>query len=373
MSDFNLDVLSEEVPRMRNLLPLTNGFFAHMQYNFKEITASQLDLLLVSNIGARRPAPIVDVVHEDEWEKPFENLTDAELTKLAACLLSMKKPKWDKLGDLLELDYDPIHNYLDEWEDESDGTNGESVSIEKDRTDTHNLTEGNNVLRTDNLTETTNFGKEETRTDNLSETTRLGSSETRTDNLTETVNFGKSETRTDNLTELETRNLASSSTGAEDIYGFNSATASHANANSGSGTNTGTVNTANTGTQTTALSGSDTTNNTGTQTTAKSGSDVTENTGTQKVKDTGSDSTTNTGTQTTAGTKTTTGTITRADDETQTSAGEDHRERAGRHFGNIGNLTSQKMIKEEIDLWRWTYVNEILDDAKEFLSLPIYF
>lgn len=373
MNDLNLDVLSEEVPRLRNLLPLNNGFFAHMQYNFKGTTASQLDLMLVSNIGARRPSPVVDVVHEDEWEKPFTNLTDAELNKLAACLLSMKKPKWDRLGEVLELEYDPIHNYLDEWEDESDGTSSEDITIDMDRSDTHNLTQGDNTLRTDALTETKTYGKEETRTDNLTETTQYGKTETRTDNLTETTNYGKTDTRTDNLTELETRNLANSSTGADDIYGFNSSSASHANASSGSGTDTGTINTANTGTQATVGSGSDSTTNTGTQATAGSGSDSTSNTGTQKVKDTGSDATANTGTQTIAETKTTTGTISRAEDETQNKAGEDHRERSGRHFGNIGNLTSQKMILEEIELWRWTYINEILDDAKEFLSLPIYF
>jgi hypothetical protein len=31
------------------------------------------------------------------------------------------------------------------------------------------------------------------------------------------------------------------------------------------------------------------------------------------------------------------------------------------------------MIREEIELWKWSYINEILDDAADFLSLPIYF
>ena len=48
------------------------------------------------------------------------------------------------------------------------------------------------------------------------------------------------------------------------------------------------------------------------------------------------------------------------------------RDRSGRHFGNIGNLTSQKQILEEINLWRWNYVNEILNDVKDFCCLPVY-
>jgi hypothetical protein len=339
--DIDLEVLSYDVPCLRNLLPLTNGFFTKMNYTFSGITAATLDLLLVSNIGARRPSPVVDVVHGEEWERPFTYLTSEELSQLAAALLSIKKPKWDKISAVLELEYDPIHNYLDEWEDESDGTNSEDTTVDFDRTDTHNLTVAESSTRTDNLTEATTHGK----------------TVTRTDNLTETVSHGKSSTRTDNLVELETRNLANASSGSNDIYGFNSSAASHADATSTSGTDTGTVNVANTGTQTNAESGTTGTTDTGTQTNAESGST----------------SVANTGTQSTSGSKGTTGTVSRADDETKSVDGTDHRERSGKHSGNIGNITSQAMIREEIELWKWSYINEILDDAADFLSLPIYF
>jgi hypothetical protein len=62
--------------------------------------------------------------------------------------------------------------------------------------------------------------------------------------------------------------------------------------------------------------------------------------------------------------------ITGGDSSTQTSKNE--KDRIGRHFGNIGNLTSQKMILEEINLWKWNYMQEILNDVKEFCTLPVY-
>ena len=49
-----------------------------------------------------------------------------------------------------------------------------------------------------------------------------------------------------------------------------------------------------------------------------------------------------------------------------------NKDRSGSHSGNIGNITSQKMINEEIKLWKWNYMREILDDLKEFCALPVY-
>ena len=42
------------------------------------------------------------------------------------------------------------------------------------------------------------------------------------------------------------------------------------------------------------------------------------------------------------------------------------------HTGNIGNLTTQQLIKQEMDLWEWKFTQMVLNDLKEFLTLPIY-
>lgn len=42
------------------------------------------------------------------------------------------------------------------------------------------------------------------------------------------------------------------------------------------------------------------------------------------------------------------------------------------HKGNIGNLTTQQMIKQEIEVRQWNFIQSVLEDAKELLTIPIY-
>lgn len=132
--------------------------------------------------------------------------------------------------------------------------------------------------------------------------------ETRTDDLTRTV----AENRTDNLT--ETRNLANTQNTENRIYGFDSNTATDSDETDVSGTNSGTV--SNTGT----VAKNDTVHNTGTQDT----------------------------------------------DKTYT------RDRRVTRIGNIGNLSTQNLLNQEIALWQWNVIDAILADVASELTLPIY-
>ena len=40
--------------------------------------------------------------------------------------------------------------------------------------------------------------------------------------------------------------------------------------------------------------------------------------------------------------------------------------------GNIGNLKTQEMIEAEIRLWRWNILNEMMNDIKDYITLPVY-
>lgn len=317
-----MSMWTRRAPKLKTLLPMTNGIFNHMNYQFKaDIDKDAMDMMLKTDYGERNPSPVVDyVVGFAEAENPREfvwtQMTEAQLTTLAELILSMYKRKWDKLGDVYDIEYDPIHNYLDEWEDESDGI--------KNNTQTHNLTRRDSYdLHVD---------RENTRTDDLEDSTTgtVQKSNTRTDNLSETVEID--ETHTD------------SGTGADNVFGFNSVAAVGSDTNSSS--NSGGYNTdstkANTGTRTDA--GVDTYNTT----------------------------LAHTGTRADDGSEDTTGTMTRGTTGTVTDAGTDSRDRSGRHFGNIGNLTSQKQILEEIELWKWNYAREILEDVRDFIALPTY-
>lgn len=298
-----------ERQKIRTVIPKTNGIFSHMDYTFRaELTKANLDLLFYANYGRRSPSPIIEAIQDEAGEF----LTDAELTALATLILEMYRVKWDKLGEVYDIEYDPIHNYLDSWEDENSGTKNESETDDYTRTDTYGHTVGDTNLRTDNLTET--------------------------------VTYGKTETRSDNLTETEdvTTGTTGSGSGSNNLYGFNSATAVGHDTNSSSNSETETVD-----------------------------RDV-HNTGTQSTVGSGTDATANTGTRTDARNIVNGGTDGRTYSETRSNAIAEHREREGTHMGNIGNLTSQKQIQEEIALWKWNYMQEILNDVKEFCTLPLY-
>ena len=433
--------------KIKEIVPIVNGIFSHMNYVFRtEVTKANLDVLFVTEYGKRNPSPVVEYVQGDT--NYGKQLTDAQLTTLAGIILEMYKERWDKLGAIYSINYDPIHNYLDEWEDESEEVlDGESTKLESDTTtygktisnslsrsdsthivndtdETSGSTRTDNLLetetrntqdsktQTDNLLQTEGFGKTSTVTNNLTEEISYASTDTTTNNLTQELTHGMQQQRTDNLTETvdqdKTTTQADGST--QSVFPFNSSVNFPTDTDSGThtGTDTNDVTTHNTGTQTTVDSGKDTTTNIGTQADAHTGKDTTSNTGTQATALSGTNTVANTGTRTvvdngtgtvsvantgTTGTSsshtldsTVDSTATRNVISSEGTTGSDRlaksgsstedatttRDRSGRHFGNIGNLTSQKQILEEINLWKWNYMREILNDVKEFCTLPVY-
>lgn len=42
------------------------------------------------------------------------------------------------------------------------------------------------------------------------------------------------------------------------------------------------------------------------------------------------------------------------------------------HKGNIGNLTTQQLVSQEIKLRQWNFIESVLEDAKELLTIPLY-
>lgn len=153
-----------------------------------------------------------------------------------------------------------------------------------------------------------------------------------TDGGTERIVYSgqDSKTRTDNLNE------AIDATGQNDVYGFNSddAVGADTNANNSVKLNTGTQATAGT--------------NSGERTTHGGLSHTTDE---DRVVNS---------------TSAKTGTV--------STEGENTRDRVRDyiHLGNIGNITTQQLISEEIKLWHWNLINQILNDVKDFLTIPVY-
>lgn len=84
-------------------------------------------------------------------------------------------------------------------------------------------------------------------------------------------------------------------------------------------------------------------------------------------------STSNTGTQSTESTSTKAGTNSKLDEVSKDYNVTTNKTRESKHTGNIGNLTTQQLMKQEIELWKWNFIESILADLKDFLTIPIYF
>lgn len=281
--------------KIREMIPLNNGIFSAMEYPYPavfQITDQEMDFMFVTNCGLRTIAPVVAVAYEQD--------SDNYIATLAQMIKHMYAPKWDKLAALVNLEYDPIHNYSDTVHEEI------TENIEGSDTLTHNTTVSN-TEQVDNDTSVSDSGTERVVNSNQS-------NKTRTDNLSESIQ----------------------STDENNLYGFNSVQAV--------GADTGASNRSRT--------------NTGTQGNSESGSG-------ESTKYGGLIHTTD-GTVVTEGSKRTTGT------EGTERASNRERVRDLAHLGNIGNITTQQLINEEIKLWRWNFIQEILNDVKDFLTIPVY-
>lgn len=370
---YDWDYDPETYPRMGQLLKKKResaddaGIFEIIedmyQYDFLNVSGQLIDRMFWSRVALRSPSPIVVNTKESEGER----LTYAERLQLAMMMYSYFAVKWDKQKAVVSIEYDPIHNYMDEWSDTSESEDSREGSGSLNRID--GSTEYHNKVstRTDDLEEETTYDTTEERTDDITKTKTLNTNELRTDNLSENKTYGKTSTRTDNLTKTDS---GDNGTKEEQIYAFNSISYQPSNKEIHTGWGGNTEH--NTGTQGTVEGGGDGTTNTGTQNTANTGTETVADTGTQTNTKDGSETVANTGTQTIADSEDRNRTDTRSDMTTSNEAGTSSRERSGLHTGNIGNLTSQKMISEEIALWKWNFIEEILSDATRFLTLQVY-
>lgn len=408
---------------VKDLFPLIDGLFSHIDFIFWDFNASELDIQLLSRCGYRRVAPIVRIIRGDVLRN--QQLTQEQLEQLGTLILKTYRPKWFRLSQLNSLEYDVLKNYLDEYHEvlkDDDSTEQSKLTNKADREfDSTKLASSTGSNVTQNATNTNET--ESTRLDNfLSEFSRSSSdSTTRTDNLTETKieSENADSTRTDNLsddrtftendsnthqggnyTEGVSRQLTTSGTqsGTSGIYGFNSASSvpDSDSSTTNSGTENETISKTFTGTKTDTItkSGSDSVDHTGTQ---RNISDIDKsstknNIGTQTIAESisVSDSTTNTDNQTNTttseGTSNTTNeslqnAVSNADTQRGSTSQLDesaiisralNRARSYTHKGNIGNFTPQQLIKQEIELWRWNFIDEVLNDVKDFISIPIY-
>lgn len=478
-----------KISKLKEVLPIINGLFAHIDYQFWDFEAIELDVIFMSKYSMRSSAPIIDTVRmiNDDTDNGIYYLsdaplncplTDSQLATLGTLILKMFKPKWDRLKDLNFLEYNLLYTYLDIYNEvlrdekststgrimnnatetaiqsntesststSSSTENTSNSEMESTRDDTFNGTYQRNSVsdnvRTDNLIEH-NAARDNEATsisNNLTNGTVTVESyaNQRVDDLVENTASQKEDSQlaakskankvTDDpqRTDRAVNETSESSTeNNNSVYGFDSETPSptdtangttgnrgstvetsiieeHESANiekevgsqqltsnnAASKTNQGTVSDAgektttatvtNTGGNLTALDKSSTSSkvNEGTQSDSEASTlfDVTANTDQQS-----SSSTINSGSNI-DNSNTSESTIDRNDRQNQLSKLEENSTVAGAlsraketiHKGNLGNIAPQDLIKKEIELWRWNFIQEVFDDVKSFISLAIY-
>lgn len=261
--------------KIKEIFPKINGLFTHINFDFG-VEKKLLDIMWLGRYGLKNPSPEVEIVQSEKWEV----LSDDELELIGEMILALYLNKWEKLKVLPEIEYDPIHNYLDEWQDNSNGWEKRDDTITSQREDKFGK-----IVKTEGV---------------------------RTDDLVEINTIDESEVGSNSQTNA--------------LFGFNSTSAVDSDVSDGGNTK------------------------------KTDGTDSTVNTGTQKNEESVADS----------------GSETREYKQTDDFSGSDNRDRSGTHLGNIGNLTSQKMLNEEIELWKWNFINMVLEDVRDFCTLPIY-
>lgn len=289
-----------EKKQIKDLMTLTTDLFGYINYDLTdlEISKEMLNFYFMSKYSNRWISPVMELLIEDG------TIPAGNWTVLGNYLNQLFKNKWDRLKNIILLEYDPIHNYSDTMSEDITDNDDKSVTLDLDGTNTN--------TRTDNTTETTS----NTRTDNT----------TRTDNLT----------RTDDL-EM-TKDVGTTNGNTDSVYGFNSSNAVPSDESESSG------------------SVDETDTQTGT------------------VKNAGT--VTNTGTVANAGTKQNTGTVGNSGSNTVDSTEQTYRdftrERSVTHIGNIGNLSTQNLLTQEVEFWNWNFIIQMLSDVADVLTLPIY-
>lgn len=330
--------------KIKDCLPIVNGLWSHINYQFPdifEVDSSQLDIMFLSNWSMRTAAPIIRVIHDSAVQYPLSN---EELDTLAGIINGMYKHKWDKLMAVATAEYDPIHNYSDSLT--------ETIQYSEEEDSSKTVSGTNSSTRTDNLQEQQTDARQSQEVQNLTE------QQADARQIQETKNL--QEVQTDKREITETRSLTNSGSDSREngVYGFNSSEAVGDTNTEGSNSNT--------------ESGSIVTNHDGDLTIANTGTDTTVHSGNLTTTNTGTDTTTHSGTLTTAntGTQSSSGSMSNSESADNDKAGERTREYT--KTGNIGNISTQKLLNEELDLWRYNFILEIMRDVANFVSLPIY-
>lgn len=331
--------MSTTVRQIKDAFPnsfVGNGLFSAFNNPVwkDNFTASDLDILFITRYGERLESPFIE--HFDTGNGVSEN----DLTVVARTIYSVFASQWEHLWKANIAQYNPIEN-TDAF-----------ISI----TDTHETSANGTENRTTaGSTSGTTGGKTETDTDNT--TTGTGTvthaiDETETVKGTGTVTHSIDE----KTTAITNGNSSGTDNGENNVFGFNSASAVGSDASTGTTTATAKSDSSGTRTETDTEMRDTTDAKTNTTTDTETRNTTDKLTGKQTTTESGTNSTTANETVEAKTTATGTGTDTH----------EEHR------HGNIGVTTNAQMIQGEIDIWKWSFIDTVMNDICKLIALSVY-
>lgn len=322
--------------------------------------------------------------------------TNAQLTQLAAMLSAMYGQKWNKTYTALTTAYEPLDNYAMVEE----GKDTRTPNLTSETTRTPDLTKTDK--RTPNLTtedkRTPNLTTTDTRTPNLSEATTYGKTDTQsftnrhdvtttTPELTKTVygNDGYQEQEKSTVAGQTTTHTVKQDNTDHTVSGFNSTTMVPSESSKRTGSSSDQVTAGTPGDRTLTVTGNKTeerqrvTGGDGVSDTEYQGSESKTLSGTDTMKTTGSDTTEKTETGTDTSTRKETGTDTTESKESGTEtvnrhdSGTDVTAHNLTRHGNIGVTTSQDMLRQELEVRKYLFFEQLFADMDELFTIPVYF
>lgn len=327
--------------KLSNYITLSKTVFDYLDYDFTpiDISITEWNLLLYSNYGQRIIAPVVDVLTNYN----VSLLDEDQLLELATVILQMFKRKWDSYKNTLNLEYEILNPYR------MNGTKNKRGNEENSNTRTVDQ-------------ETSDIGTlsgQESNSGSDSTTRGVLGKETHTTSNTRTYNSLQDQ-RSDNTQIANTGTVSDTGNNSNNdgIFGFNSKVSSGANDSNGSYSDLKTNNLTEThsGTDTNVRTGSYSDNGSEVITYSDGYSDEHEVSYGKRIIS--------------SNTHNNNGTL----DSIITDGGEKTIEESeSSHLsGNIGNHSNQELIREEIELWKKNFVNQILNDVASVLTIDVY-
>lgn len=136
--------------QIKDVITLTTDLFGYIDYDLTdlEITKEALNFYFISKYSNRWVSPVLELLMDSEGE-----ISTSDFTTLGTYINQLYKNKWDRLKNIILLEYDPIHNYSDSMAEDIADTDDKTVTLDLDGTKSN--------TRTDNLSSTKNTSKED--------------------------------------------------------------------------------------------------------------------------------------------------------------------------------------------------------------------